>query len=170
MTPPTMRPDQDGLQHSGYGGSEGWYTPLPYSTNPQTSISPIYRSDYHPMPATSEELAYRVPPSSSFAPTAAPMWHPTATSHDGVWPSMLAGPPQTGHHIHIMPAGPLQASVSASTVSDTAPASAKWVSRRKLTDDERRQICIMAEKNPTLKRTLIGGKRPHFPSNIHTNL
>ncbi|KAK5072127.1 hypothetical protein LTS08_000777 [Lithohypha guttulata] len=53
-----------------------------------------------------------------------------------------------------------QTPVSATSMSsDITPTSAKASSsRRKLTDDERRLMCLEAENNPTMKQTQIGAK------------
>lgn len=76
---------------------------------------------------------------------------------------MLASQPQQNYQTPILPAGPMQTPLSASTTSDMTPTSAKTTtSRRKLTDDERRQMCIEAEQNPTMKQTQIGGMYDSF--------
>lgn len=122
--------------------------------------------EYYPVTPMPQEPSYNIARPSPFATTHAPMPPPLIMPHSGLWPSMLASQPQTGYQTPIMPAGPLQTPLSASTASDMTPTSAKPTpSRRKLTDDERRQMCIEAEQNPTMKQTQIGGKRALFALN-----
>lgn len=164
----TMPPDHQDSQHSGYG-QPGWINvPSAYSASPQTSMSPMHEFpafEYHSVTPMPMEPAYNMPRASPFATTHAPMPPPLIMPHNGLWPSMLASQPQAGYQTPIMPAGPLQTPLSASTASDMTPTSAKPTpSRRKLTDDERRQMCIEAEQNPTMKQTQIGGKLVQFPA------
>lgn len=164
-----MPPDHQDSQHSGYGGPPGWNVPSSYSASPQTSMSPMHEFpgvEYYPVTPMPQEPSYNIARPSPFATTHAPMPPPLIMPHSGLWPSMLASQPQTGYQTPIMPAGPLQTPLSASTASDMTPTSAKPTpSRRKLTDDERRQMCIEAEQNPTMKQTQIGGKRALFALN-----
>jgi hypothetical protein len=138
--------------------------PPGYSPTPQTTMSPMHefpQFDYHnttPMPM--EPAAYAIPRPGPFASSHAQMPPPLIMPHSGLWPSMLASQPQPTYQTPILPAGPLQTPLSASTASEITPTSAKTsTARRKLTDDERRQMCIEAEQNPTMKQTQIGGKQ-----------
>lgn len=74
-----------------------------------------------------------------------------------MWPSMLAN---SHYQQPILPAVSVQTPLSATSMgSDMTPTSAKTsTSRRKLTDDERRLMCLEAENNPTMKQTQIGAK------------
>jgi hypothetical protein len=162
-----MPPDQDS-HHSGYG-QHGWMSvPGAYTSSPQTSMSPMHELppfDYHPTTPMPMEPAYNMHRPSPFAASHAQMPPPLIMPHSGLWPSMLASQPQATFQTPILPAGPLQTPLSASTGSDMTPTSAKTsTSRRKLTDDERRQMCIEAEQNPTMKQTQIGGTCPSIRS------
>jgi hypothetical protein len=84
---------------------------------------------------------------------------PLIMPQSGLWPSMIAaGAHQTTYQTPILPAAPVNTPLSAATSSDLTPTSAKsTISRRKLTDEERRQMCLEAEQNPNMKQTQIGG-------------
>ncbi|KAK4938741.1 hypothetical protein LTR10_020844 [Elasticomyces elasticus] len=156
-----MPPDQDS-HHSGYG-QHGWMNiPGAYTSSPQTSMSAMHELppfEYHPTTPMPMEPAYNMHRPSPFAASHAQMPPPLIMPHSGLWPSMLASQPQAAFQTPILPAGPLQTPLSASTGSDMTPTSAKTTtSRRKLTDDERRQMCIEAEQNPNMKQTQIGAK------------
>jgi hypothetical protein len=158
-----MPQDHQDLPHSGYSQS-GWMSvPGGYSASPQTTMSPMQefpQFDYHnntPMPM--EPAPYSMPRPALFGTSHPPMPPPLIMPHSGLWPSMLASQPQPTYSATIVPAGPIQTPISASATSDITPTSAKTTSsRRKLTDDERRQMCIEAEQNPTMKQTQIGGR------------
>ncbi len=71
---------------------------------------------------------------------------------------MLASQPQGAYPGPMIPAAPIPTPLSAGSISDMTPTSAGTnTSRRKLTDEERRQMCIEAEQNPTMKQCQIGG-------------
>ncbi|KIW96432.1 uncharacterized protein Z519_03501 [Cladophialophora bantiana CBS 173.52] len=162
-----MPPENQDSQHSGYS-QNAWMgvpngIPNGYSS-PQTTISPMQefpQFDYHhhhttPIPL---EPAYPIQRPSPFASSHAPMPPPLVVPNNILWPSMLASQPQASYPPPILPAGPLQTPLSAGTGSDATPTSAKTnSSRRKLTDEERRQMCIEAEQNPSMKQTQIGAK------------
>ena len=132
---------------------------------PSPNMSPM--PEYHgfdfnhhqaPMPIEPSYSMPRPPPYAAGVPQMPP---PLIMPHNGVWPSMLASQSQQGSYQPpaLLPAVPVQTPVSASTGSDVTPTSAKTTtSRRKLTDDERRQMCLEAEQNPTMKQTQIGGR------------
>ncbi|KAJ9641614.1 hypothetical protein H2204_002676 [Knufia peltigerae] len=158
-----MPPEQQDSQASGYD-QNGWMSlPSSYSTSPQTSVSPMQELssfDYqtpNPMPL---EPSYTMHRPSPFAASQPQMLPPLMTAHNGLWPSMLASQqPPPSYHTPVGTSGSLQTPLSASTASDATPTSAKTnTSRRKLTDDERRQMCIEAEQNPSMKQTQIGAK------------
>jgi hypothetical protein len=159
--------EQHDSHHSGYGQG-GWMSvPGGYSSSPPTTMSPVNdfsRFDYNtttPMPM--EPDAYALPRPGPFATSHAPMPPPLIMPHSGLWPSMLASQSQHSYQTPILPAGPLQTPISATSTTDITPTSAKTTtSRRKLTDDERRQMCIEAEQNPSMKQTQIGGERFHL--------
>lgn len=164
-----MPSDHQDSHHSGY--SQGGWMSVPggYSSSPQTNMSPLHdfpQFDYHnstPMPM--EPAAYAMPRPGPFAASHAQMPPPLIMPHSGLWPSMLASQPQPSYQTPILPAGPLQTPLSAGSTSEMTPTSAKTAtSRRKLTDDERRQMCIEAEQNPTMKQTQIGGEYFRFCS------
>lgn len=162
-----MPPEDQESQHSGYGHG-GWMSlPGGYSSSPQTTMSPMHefpQFDYHPTTPMPLEPAYPMPRPAPFATSHAPMPPPLIMPHSGLWPSMLASQPHQAYPTPILPAGPIQTPLSASTASDMTPTSAKTTtSRRKLTDDERRQMCIEAQQNPTMKQTQIGGTELWFP-------
>ncbi|EXJ63749.1 hypothetical protein A1O7_00084 [Cladophialophora yegresii CBS 114405] len=158
-----MPQEHQDSHHSGFSQSNWMGVPGGYSSSPQTTMSPMHefpQFDYHhtaPMPM--EPAAYAMPRPGPFAASHAQMPPPLIMPHSGLWPSMLASQPQPSYTTPLLPAGPLQTPLSASTASDMTPTSAKTTtSRRKLTDDERRQMCIEAEQNPTMKQTQIGAK------------
>ena len=158
-----MPSDHQDSHHSGYSQGGWMNVPGGYSSSPQTNMSPLHdfpQFEYHnttPMPM--EPAAYAMPRPGPFAASHAQMPPPLIMPHSGLWPSMLASQPQPTYQTPILPAGPLQTPLSASSTSEMTPTSAKTAtSRRKLTDDERRQMCIEAEQNPTMKQTQIGGE------------
>jgi hypothetical protein len=163
----TMPPDHHESQGSGYGHNSwvnmgGGYSQA--GPSPSMSTLPEYSAyDYHhqaPMPI---EPSYSMPRPPPYAVGVPQMPPPLIMPHNGVWPSMIASQSQPSGYQPpaILPAVPVQTPVSASTGSDVTPTSAKTsTSRRKLTDDERRQMCLEAEQNPTMKQTQIGGRRP----------
>lgn len=114
-----------------------------YQTSAPMSIEPTYTMSRPPPYATQQHN--QMPP-------------PLVTPQHHVWPSMLAG--SSSFPQPILPAVPIQTPLSASSMgSDLTPTSAKTTtSRRKLTDDERRLMCLEAENNPTMKQTQIGAK------------
>ncbi|KIW16016.1 hypothetical protein PV08_06067 [Exophiala spinifera] len=159
----TMPPEQQESQPPGYD-QNGWMSVhSSYSPSPQASVSPLHELssfDYHtpnPMPL---EPAYNMHRPSPFAASHPQMLPPLMTAHTGLWPSMLASQqPPSSYHTPVQTPGSLQTPLSASTASDVTPTSAKTnPTRRKLTDEERRQMCIEAEQNPTMKQTQIGAK------------
>nr|KAK5448834.1 hypothetical protein LTR18_001922 [Exophiala xenobiotica] len=157
-----MPPEHQDSHHSGYG-QNGWMNVHgAYSASPQTSISPMHELssfDYQTTAPMPMEPAYNMHRPSPFAASLPQMLPPLTTPYSGLWPSMLASQPSSTYHAPIQPAGPLQTPLSASTASDMTPTSAKTsTSRRKLTDEERRQMCIEAEQNPNMKQTQIGAK------------
>lgn len=168
-----MPSEHQDSQQSGYGQG-GWANlPSTYSSSPQ--MSPMHEFppfDYQPAPLMTMKPAYNIARPSHFATSHAQMPPPLIMPHSGLWPSMLASQPQASYQTPIMPAGPLQTPLSASTASDITPTSAKTTtSRRKLTDDERRQMCMEAEQNPNMKQTQIGGMCPWSfdPPNLTLN-
>ncbi|RVX70614.1 hypothetical protein B0A52_05266 [Exophiala mesophila] len=145
---------------TGYG-QPGWINVPGGFSSPQTSMSPIQDFppyDYHATAPVPMEPAYNMQRPVSFGTSHAPMPPPLIMPHSGLWPSMLASQPQQAYSTPILPAGPLHTPLSAGTASDATPTSAKTPSRRKLTDDERRQMCIEAEQNPNMKQIQIGAK------------
>ena len=130
---------------------------------PPPSVSPMreYQGfDYHqaPMPMKPSSRVARPAPYAAGVPQMSP---PSVMPQNGIWPSMIAAQShhQPNYQQPILPAAPIQTPVSAGTEFDVTPTSAKTTtSRRKLTDDERRQMCLEAEQNPTMKQTQIGGK------------
>ncbi|OAL27363.1 hypothetical protein AYO22_03638 [Fonsecaea multimorphosa] len=166
-----MPPDNQDSQPTGYS-QNGWIgvpngVPNGYSSSPQTAISPMqefpqfeYHHHHHhqttPMPMEPAYPLQRPPP---FASSHAPMPPPLVVPNNILWPSMLASQPQGSYQPPILPAVPMQTPLSAGSASDITPTSAKAsTARRKLTDEERRQMCIEAEQNPTMKQTQIGAK------------
>jgi len=158
-----MPPDHQDSRHSGYGQPNWMNVPSAYSASPQTSMSPINEYpayDYHPVTPMPMEPTYNMPRASPFPTTHAQMPPALIMPHNGVWPSMLASQPQANYQPPILPAV-IQTPLSASTGSDMTPTSAKPPPRRKLTDDDRRQMCIEAEQNPFMKQVQIGGAYPY---------
>lgn len=149
-------------QGSGYA-QDSWMNINGYSQPPpQHNISPMneYQGfDYGHSPSLPIGSAYSMPrPPPYNAPAHHPLPPPLVMPQsNGVWPSMLTSSNQ--FPTPILPAGPIHTPVSAATShgSDITPTSAKSTSRRKLTDEERRQMCLEAENNPTMKQTQIGG-------------
>lgn len=133
-----------GYTQQGQHGSQGQneYTGYEYvSTNP-VPMEPNYTMSRPP--------PYAAPQHSQMPP-------PLVMPQQHMWPSMLAN---SNYQQPILPAVSVQTPLSAiSTGSDMTPTSAKTsTSRRKLTDDERRLMCLEAENNPTMKQTQIGAK------------
>jgi hypothetical protein len=150
-------------KRSGYRQNAWMSMPAPYSYIPQTSMSPMQefpQFGYSPggAPMSMEPVYNNMYRPSAFADSHAPMPLPLIMPYSGLWPSMLASHPQKFYSTPVLPPGQLPTSLSASTASDIVPTSAKTTtSRRILTDDERRQICIVAEQNPNMKQPQIGG-------------
>ena len=153
-------------QSSGYGQDQwmgmGNY---PASSQSGTTPTPEYHPYDYPPPAMPMEPSYNVPRATQYSngsqshPLPPP---PLIMPHTALWPSMFTNQP--GHSSYqpaILPAAPIQTPISASSMHtpvDITPTSAKSsTSRRKLTDDERRQMCLEAEQNPNMKQTQIGG-------------
>ena len=159
----TMPPDHADSHGSGYGSNSWMNMPGGYSqAGPSPSMSPMHEYqgfDYHQAPMPIEPYSMpRPPPYAAGVPQMPP---PLIMPQNGIWPSMIASQShqQPNFPPPILPAAPIQTPVSAGTGSDVTPTSAKTASsRRKLTDDERRQMCLEAEQNPTMKQTQIGGK------------
>lgn len=130
-------------------------------STPQHTVSPMHEYqgfDYSqaPMPL---EPAYTMPRPPPYASSHHPLPPPLVMPQSNViWPSMLTSQSNT-YQTPILPANSMHTPVSAapSHGSDITPTSAKSASRRKLTDEERRQMCLEAEQNPTMKQTQIGG-------------
>lgn len=122
------------------------------------------QSDYHgydypsstPMPMEPSYTMSRPPPYA--APQHSQMPPPLVMPQHNMWPSMLAN--SSNYPQPILPAVSVQTPLSATSIgSDMTPTSAKTTtSRRKLTDEERRLMCLEAENNPTMKQTQIGAK------------
>jgi hypothetical protein len=161
----TMPPDHPESHGSGYGPNS-WINMGGYSQAgpPPSSISPPMHDyqgfDYHsaPIPVEPSYSMPRPPPYAAGVPQMPPPL--IMPSQNGIWPSMIASGAHQQHSYQppILPAVPIQTPISAGTGSDVTPTSAKTsTSRRKLTDEERRQMCLEAEQNPTMKQTQIGG-------------
>ena len=151
-----MSPDQHEPHGPGYG-SESWMAMGAYSqAGSQSTMTPVHEFpgfDFQ-RSAVPLEPSFPMPRPPPYAASHPQMPPPLIMPHNAVWPSMLAT-----QATPILPAAPVQTPVSASTASDVTPTSAtKPSSRRKLTDDERRQMCLEAEQNPNMKQTQIGGK------------
>ena len=103
------------------------------------------------------EPSYRMARPPPYAASVPQMPPPLIMPQNGIWPSMIATQTHQGNYQPpILPAAPVTTPLSAG--SDLTPTSAKTpTSRRKLTDEERRQMCLEAEQNPTMKQTQIGG-------------
>jgi hypothetical protein len=159
----TMPPDHPESQGSGYGHNSWMNMAGGYSQGgPPPSMSPMHDYqgfEFHPAPMPIEP-AYSMPRPPPYAAGVPQMPPPLIMPQNGIWPSMIASQshPQSSYAPTILPAAPIQTPVSAGTGSDVTPTSAKTsTSRRKLTDEERRQMCLEAEQNPTMKQTQIGG-------------
>lgn len=130
-------------QQSGHGHNE--FPGYGYPAAPPLPMEPSYTMSRPP--------PYASAPQSHMPP---PLIMP---QHHHVWPSMLANTTGT-YQTPILPAATTHTPISATSIgSDLTPLSAKSsTSRRKLTDDERRLMCLEAENNPTMKQTQIGGE------------
>lgn len=110
-----------------------------------------------PMPMEPSYTMSRPPPYAQTQHSQMPP--PLIMPQHNIWPSMLATS-STYQQQPILPAVSTHTPISATSMgSDVTPTSAKTsTSRRKLTDDERRLMCLEAENNPTMKQTQIGAK------------
>ena len=96
----------------------------------------------------------RPPPYTTSHPQMSP---PSTMPETAVWPSMLIT--QRNYHRPLLLADPVRTSIRASPAPEARPTSAtKPPPRRKVTDEERRQICLEAEQNPHMKQSQIGSK------------
>lgn len=144
--------------------SDSWMGLGTYNQPPQPRGNQPQQHEYHNYDfQTSAPLSMETTYPMSRPPPYAPPSHtqmppPLVMPQHGIWPSMLAG--SSNYPQPILPAVPIQTPLSASSIgSDLTPTSAKTTtSRRKLTDDERRLMCLEAENNPTMKQTQIGAK------------
>ena len=169
-----MTPNPQESQGSGYSHGQGQWMGMPgYQSSshaPPTQMSDYHHGgyDYAP-PAMPMEPAYSMPLRPPHFAGSHPLPPPPLIMpHTALWPSMLTGnqssvsSSSSYHQPHILPALPVHTPLSAGsnqTPVDITPTSAKSnSSRRKLTDDERRQMCVEAEQNPGMKQTQIGGK------------
>ena len=161
----TMPSDHHESQGSGYGPnswmnmSGGGYSQAGPSPHMSPPIPEFHGFDYNTVP-TPIEPQFSMPRPPPYAVGVPPqMPPPLIMPQNGIWPSMIASQSHHGsYQPPILPAMPMQTPVSAGTGSDVTPTSAKTTSsRRKLTDEERRQMCLEAEQNPTMKQTQIGG-------------
>lgn len=153
-------------------GHNAWVNPMAggmYSPSgpSSTTMSPMHEySQFDFQPSTtlpsSMEPAYRMARPPPYAAVNPQMPPPLITNHNVLWPSMIASGVHPGtYQPPVLAAAPLNTPLSAGTSSDVTPTSAKTTSsRRKLTDEERRQMCLEAEQNPNMKQTQIGGKSP----------
>lgn len=168
----TMPPDQHHESQGSGCGQNAWLNHMSgmYSPSglPPSSMSPMHdysQYDYQatapaPLPGTMEP-AYRMARPPPYAAGVPQMPPPLITSHNVLWPSMIASGVHPGSYQQPLLAvtGSVTTPLSAGTSSDATPTSAKTnTSRRKLTDEERRQMCLEAEQNPNMKQTQIGGK------------
>lgn len=133
---------QPGQPHANQAHND--YPSYDYQTSTPVSMEPSFTMTRPPPYATPQHS--QMPP-----PLVVPL-------QQHIWPSQIAA--STAYQPHILPAAPMQTPLSASSMgSDLTPTSAKTTtSRRKLTDDERRLMCLEAENNPTMKQTQIGAK------------
>ena len=166
----TMSSDNYKSHDSSYSGHNHWSHMQGYSSGGSHHNTPSmneYQSyDFSPPPPTSMSMnmPYHMGRPSNYPPQHQQL-PPLAIQPMGqpIWPSMLTGgsapPPAATYQTPILPAVPVQTPVSAvSTASEATPTSATKgsSSRRKLTDDERRKMCIEAATNPNMKQTQIG--------------
>lgn len=130
-----------GQQHGSQGQND-------YHGYDYTSSAPVPMEPSYPM---SRPPPYATPHHNQMPP-------PLVMPQQHIWPSMLAT--SSNYQQPILPAVSVQTPLSATSMgSDVTPTSAKTsTSRRKLTDDERRLMCLEAENNPTMKQTQIGAK------------
>lgn len=158
----TMAPSHHDFQGSGYA-NDSWMQIGSYGHSGPNQSPHGGPNEYHgyeyPSAPIPMEPAYTMSRPPPYAPsTHAQMPPPLVMPQHQLWPSMLAN--SNSYQTPILPANPLQTPMSASSQgSDLTPISAKTTtSRRKLTDDERRLMCLEAENNPTMKQTQIGGE------------
>ena len=134
-----------GYSQHGHHGSQGHneYPGYEFTSSAPIPLEPTY-------------MMTRPPPYA--APQHGQMPPPLVMPQQHMWPSMLAN--SNSYAQPILPAVSVQTPLSATSMgSDMTPTSAKTTtSRRKLTDDERRLMCLEAENNPTMKQTQIGAK------------
>ena len=165
----TMASDNYKSHDPSYGGHNQWSHMQRYSSGGSHHNTPPmseYQSyDFSPPPPTSMSMDM---PYHMGRPSNYPQQHQQLPPLDiqpmgqAIWPSMLIPgplPPPPSYQTPILPAIPVQTPVSAvSTASEATPTSATKgsSSRRKLTDDERRKMCIEAATNPNMKQTQIG--------------
>jgi hypothetical protein len=164
-----------------YGAQNQWSHMQGYnSAGSHHNTPPLhdYQSyDFSPPPPTSMsmDMPYHMGRPSNYAPQH--QLPPLAIQPMvQIWPSMLTGPnqPTPSYQTPILPAVPVQTPVSAvSTASEATPTSAMSTksssSRRKLTDDERRKMCIEAATNPNMKQTQIGRMCSYLRCSVTAN-
>lgn len=157
-----MSPSHHGSHNSHYG-NDSWMGLGNYSQAPQqhgnqgqNSYADYEYANSAPIPMEPSYPMTRPPPYAQHQHSQMPP--PLIMPQHNIWPSMLAN--SSNYQQPILPAVSTQTPISATSIgSDVTPTSAKTsTSRRKLTDDERRLMCLEAENNPTMKQTQIGAK------------
>lgn len=153
-----MPPSQHEHHASGYN-NDSWTGLGGYAGGVHQGQGNDYQYDYASSAPMPMEPNYSINRRPSYAPPTHQMPPPLVmpVHGHGIWPSMLAN---SSYQQSILPSANVQTPISATSItSDMTPTSAKTsTSRRKLTDEERRLMCLEAENNPSMKQTQIGAK------------
>ncbi|KAG8625422.1 hypothetical protein KVT40_007173 [Elsinoe batatas] len=138
-------PDQHLYPHSHHGTPATEYSD--YGWGQPAMPNPIIPYPYQPVDAQ-----YQIPFEQRLDPPPMPQWPSQLTGdHSSMYKTMgvPAQPTMLGNEM--FPRGMMASSSAAATSSTPNP-------RRTLTDDDRREMCVFAEENPTLKQIEIGAR------------
>lgn len=150
--------------HDSISTDKSWTVPWSYTRSGQSHKNQA-RHDYSIYDCQTSALVSmdtshimsQPPPYGAFQYSAmlCPSVEPQHHSH---WPSQLYAIPSC--HPPVLAAVPIQTLSSTNSMSTDSNLAGlrKATTRRKLTDDERRLMCLEAENNPSMKQTQIGAK------------
>ena len=158
MTPEDVELPGSGWDPTGWVDAAAGYSQARLS--PPMSPTQDVKVVQHPVPMPVAEYYHNMgrPPQYAAGFPSMPLTPQTA-----LWPSMIASQNnQQPRHAPILPAPSTHTPVLLSSeVAARWTGAQKATERRKLTDEERRQMCLDAEENPSMKQSQIAGMSSH---------